>query len=145
MGDSKLSKKEIKELQKDIDKLKKALKAIEKLGGKPPKWMLKSLKGLDMAVKAGKGIGDAAEQTSKDLKRFNQDLKVACKDLDLKMKMVCEAKVERTWLGRNTEWTLSYKNPKSVSSNSVDKIIKFLVPEAICKRLDRCAKIEKGK
>ena len=53
----KLSKKEIKDLQKDIDKLKKAMKAIEKLGGKPPKWMLKSLKGLDYAVKAGKGIG----------------------------------------------------------------------------------------
>ena len=145
MGDTKLSKKDIKDLQKDVEKLKKAMKAIEKMGGKPPKWMLKSIKTLDLALKAGTGIAEAAEQTSKDLKRFNQDLLVSCKDVDKYMKFACEAEIERKWMARNTQWTLNYKNPKSVTSNSINKVIKFLLPAAMCKRLDRCAKIDKGK
>ena len=140
-----LSKKEIEQLQKDLKKLNEFIKTIESMGGKIPGPLKIAVKALELAIKAGVGIGKAADEASKSLRAYEKDLKKACDTVDAEMKMVCEAKIDRKWQARSVEFTLSYKNKDSVTSRSIDKLIKWLTPDAICKHWDRCAKIDKKK
>ncbi len=144
--ESQLDPKDIKKMEDDLKKLRKFLKALEKIGVKPPKSLPNVIKALELAIKSGRGIGEAADEASKELKKYQDNLKGVCKELDsTDDRMVCEAKIDRQYMKDGANYVLDPKNPNSVVSKSIDKAIKALTPDMICKHWDRCAKIDKGK
>jgi len=143
MADNGLSEKEIRKMQKELKQIQSFIDQIEKMGGEVPKPLKKSLKGLEVAINTGKDLGDAAEDASKALKTYTADLKSACKTVDREMQAVCEARIDRKWQARSVRFTLSYKNPDSVTSGFIKKTVQRYTPDLVCKHWDYCAKEEK--
>jgi hypothetical protein len=138
--DTELSKKDVDQLLKEIKDVKAFMKAIEDIGGEVPKPLKTAVNRLEMAIKAGKLVAEAADEASDALKKFEADLNSACKDVDQEMQAVCEAQVTRQWQARSVKFTLDYKNPDSVTSKTIKKTIQAWTPSAICKHWDYCAK-----
>lgn len=140
---TKLSKKEIDQLSKDLKKINEFVKAIESMGGTIPGPLKTALKALEIAIKTGVEVGKSADAASKELRKYEKDLMDACKTVDAEMQAVCEAQVVRKWQARSVDFTLNYKNPKSVTADLINKVIKKFTPSIICKNWDRCAKLDK--
>ena len=139
-SDSGLSKKDVDQMLKEIKDVKEFIKAIEKMGGEVPKPLATAINRLEMAIKAGKLVAEAAEEASAALKTYEKDLNEACKTVDEEMQGVCEAEVARQWQARSVKFTLDYKNPDSVTSKTIQKTIQAWTPGVICKHWDYCAK-----
>jgi len=137
---STVSKKDVDQMLKDIKKVKDFVKMIKEMGGKVPDPLVTALNRLEMAIKAGKAIAEAADEAQEALQKYTDDLNNACKKVDQEMQAVCEAKVAREWQWRAVNFTLSYKNPDSVTSKTIRKAVQWLTPKAICKRWAYCAK-----
>ncbi|MBE1284659.1 MAG: hypothetical protein GJ676_15215 [Rhodobacteraceae bacterium] len=145
MADKTLTKKDIDKMSKQLKDIQKFIKDIEKMGGEVPKVLKKSLKHLETAINTGKDLGKAAEEASKALKTYEKDLMNACKTVDRDMQAVCEAGVARQWQARSVKWTLDPKNEKSVISKFIKKTIQRYTPSVICKHWSYCSKVEKQK
>ncbi|MGB8622654.1 MAG: hypothetical protein WCD16_07535 [Paracoccaceae bacterium] len=143
MADDGLTEKDIKKMQKELKQVQSFFKQIEKMGGEIPKPLKKSVNRLKIAIDTGKDIGDAANEAGKALKEYEKNLKTACKTVDREMRGVCEARIDRKWMARNVTFTLSYKNPDSVTSRSIKKTVQRYTPALICKHWDYCAKKDK--
>jgi len=143
MPPSSLSDKDIKKMQKQINGIRKFISDIEKMGGKVPTALSKSLKYLEVAINTGKDIGDAANEASSALAKYEKDLTSACKTVDKEMEMVCEAKIARKWQARSVNFTLSYKNKNSVTSKLIKKTVQRYTPKLVCKHWDYCSKTDK--
>jgi hypothetical protein len=135
-----LSKQDVDKMLKQIKLVKDVIKIIEDLGGEVPKALTTSLNRLEMAIKAGKAVAEAADEAQEALEKYTDDLMSACKTVDQEMQAVCEAQVTRKWQARSVNFVLSYKNPDSVTSNVIRKIVQKLTPKVICKHWAYCAK-----
>jgi len=93
----------------------------------------RALKRLEIAVDTGSDIAAAAKQTSRELKRYTDDLVLACGD-----DIACELNVVRKWQARNVKWTLSLNLNNTVVNNSIRNTLRRYLPEMICKRLNAC-------
>ncbi|SFU14098.1 hypothetical protein [Sedimentitalea nanhaiensis] len=144
MAEKGLTEKDKKKIKVQLKDINKFIGDIEKMGGEVPKTLKKSLKHLETAINTGKDIAKAAEEASKDLKAYENDLMAACKTVDKEMEMVCEAKIARKWQARSVKWTLDPKNEKSVVSKAIKKTVQRYTPKVICKHWDYCAKQEKA-
>jgi hypothetical protein len=91
------------------------------MDGDVPKPLKTSLNALEIAIKTGKDLSEAAEEASDALKRYEKDLYGACKTVDQEMQDVCEAEVARKCQLRSVQFTLDYKNPDSVTSRMIKK------------------------
>lgn len=138
-SDGGLTKQEVDQMLKDIKKVKDFIKMIEDLGGEVPGPLKTALNRFEVALKTGKLIAEAAEEASDALKQYENDLNNACKTVDAEQQAVCEAQVARQWQARSVKFTLDYKNPDSVTSKSIKKVVQWLTPGVICKRWDYCA------
>jgi hypothetical protein len=143
MGDGGLTDKDIQQLLKDIKTVKDMIKALEAVGAQVPGPLKTALNRLEMAIKAGKEVAEAAQEASDALRAFEADLYQACKGIDDEMQGVCEAEVARKWQVRAVSFTLDPKNKDSTTSNVINRIIKKATPDRICKNWDRCAKLGK--
>ena len=138
--ESKVSKKDVDQMLKELKDVKEFIKAIQDMGGEVPKPLVTALNRLESAIKAGKLVAEAAEEASAALRQYEKDLNDACKTVDDEMQAVCEAGVARQYQARGAKFLLDYKKPESVTSKTIQKTIQAWTPGAICKHWDYCAK-----
>jgi hypothetical protein len=135
-----LSKKDVDKMLKQIKDIKDFLEALKELGAEIPKPLLTALDRLEMAIKAGKAVAEAADEAQEALDKYVENLNNACKNIDEAQQDVCEAGVARKWQARGVNFVLSPKNPDSVLSNTIRKAIQKVTPKAVCKHWEYCAK-----
>jgi hypothetical protein len=142
-----LTDKEIRQVLERIKDLKTFMQRLEKLGAEIPKSLKTAINRFEMAIKAGKAIGEAAGEAKEALKRYEDDLYNAYKKLE-KMGpeepgFVCEARVARKFQERSVDFTLNPNNPDSTFSRLVKKIkeaLQSLGSEKIYKECDYLAR-----
>jgi len=140
MAAKKLEAKDQKKVNEQIKDIRELIAALEKAGAVVPDSLTKSLKYLQLALDTGEDLGNALGEASAALAALEKDLMSACKNIDEAMEMVCEAKVARMWQVRNIKFTLSFKNPDSVSAKFLQKTIQRYMPAKICQHWDYCRK-----
>jgi len=125
-------KTEVDKIQEDIKKIKQFIAEIERLGGKMPE-LTKALNRLEIAVNGGLDWALAADETSKELAAYTEDLYRACNG-----DVTCEVKVFRKWQARSVHWTLSWEKDKSTVRLFIRNTLQRYLPKQICERLSLC-------
>lgn len=138
--DSKAKKKDLDQAIKGLEATRKFIKLTEKIGVEAPKYLTKSLKVLEIALKEGKIIGDSAKEASEAAEQFRKELLDACKKVDDVQQTVCEVGVERQWQWRSVVFTLDPKNKNSVISKVIQKNIQMWTPAPIIKQWEKVSK-----
>jgi hypothetical protein len=142
---SKLDKKDVQQMEKDLKKLRYFLKALKSMGIKPPKSLPPIIKAIEIALKTGTSVADSAAEASRELRKQTDDLVAICKILENEDdQSVCEAEIARNFQWDATKM-LDPEKPTSVTAKLINKAIKSATPDMLCKRWDRCAKIDKSK
>ena len=149
MADKQLTKQDFDKLKDDVKKVKGFMDDVEEMGGKIPGPLKTAVGTLDKvlnnpatdAIEYGQLVAEAADEASDSLKQYQNDLYAACKTVDQEMQGVCEAQIDRKWQVRSVQFTLDYKNPDSVTSKTIKKLMQKWTPELICKHWDYCAKV----
>jgi len=124
-----------KKIQEDISKLKQFIKDIENVGGKMPA-LKTAVNRLEIAINAGVDLAEAADQTSRELRAYTEDLYRACGSGE--DKWVCQAGIDRKWQARSVEWNLSWQKKDSTVRRFVRATLCRYAPEFIAKRLAMC-------
>jgi hypothetical protein len=137
MADNEKEKKKKEEqMKKDMDTLDKGLKALEKiLDSEALKRIRKTFNKFEDAAKTGKKVAEAGEEVSKE----HQSAKKAFVDECMK-----KYNNEEDFRGLcHAEWTKEFGPSDELSKTarkSFEKILADKLPEAVCKRIDSCAK-----
>jgi len=143
---SKLEKKDVQQMQKDLKNLRYFLKVLEGTGIKPPKSLPPTLRALEISLKTGVSVADSASEASRDLRKHTNDLIGMCKILENEDdQSVCELEIARSYQASGVKAVFDPKQPTSVTAKLINKAIKSVTPDKLCKRWDRCAKIDKSK
>lgn len=134
-----LTEQEIKNMKRDLKRVQKFIEEIENMGGNAPKALKKSLKGLEIAINTGKDLGDAAQEASNALRKFETELRSACNTVPRDRRAVCEARIDRKYLARGVDFTLNFDNPDSATRGFLQRTVQRYTPGLICRNWSYCA------
>jgi hypothetical protein len=95
---------------------------------------------LEAAAKSGKDVGEAADEASEELKQHADDLMDDCKNIEKQHEEISKKGKGGTYQGKGAKYALDPGDKPSDVKKSLDQAIKWLAPDAICKRWERCAK-----
>jgi hypothetical protein len=137
-----LSDRDTAEVLKDVSKVKQYLKKLESAGAEPPKDLKAAIIKLESAAKSGKDVADAADEAHEELKKHTVNMKNDCKNIGKKHEENSRNGKEGLFQGRGAKYTLDPDADGSEMSESLGDALKWLGPDAICKRWERCADME---
>jgi sugar-specific transcriptional regulator TrmB len=135
-----LTDKESSEVLKDVTKVKEYLKKLERAGAEPPKNLKTAIGKLETATKSGKDVDKAADEAYKELKRHADNMKDDCKNIEKQHEAASKTGKESKFQGKGATYTL---DPSVVGANvgkSLNDAVKWLAPDDICKRWEKCGK-----
>jgi len=135
-----LSDKDTADVLKDVSKIKQYLKKLESAGAEPPKDLKAAILKLEAAAKSGKDVGEAADEANEELQQHADDMKEDCKKIEKQHEEISKKGKEGTFQGKGAKYSLDPEAKASDVKKSLDEALKWLAPDAICKRWERCAK-----
>ncbi|MEM7439344.1 MAG: hypothetical protein AAF393_07080 [Pseudomonadota bacterium] len=94
MSDPTLTKQELSKLKAQLAAANKLVKIAVKAGVNLPTPLTQALKKLETAVKTGKALGDAIDDTRKQMHKYQKDLKDTCKKILNKGAVVENGKIK---------------------------------------------------
>jgi len=129
------------EVLKDVSKVKQYLKKLESAGAEPPKDLKAAIIKLESAAKSGKDVSDAADEAHEELKKHTDNMKHDCKNIGKKHEENSKKGKKGTFQGKGATYTLDADADGSDMSQSLGDALRWLGPDAICKRWERCAEM----
>ena len=135
-----LTDKESSEVLKDVTKVKEYLKKLERAGAEPPKDLKTAISKLETATKSGKDVGQAADEAYEQLKRHANNMKDDCKNIEKHHEAASKNGKESKFQGKGAKYALDAEADGADVSKSLQEAMKWLSPDDICKRWERCGK-----